>query len=89
MAEANVIEEKQVLVYDIDLKAPACVLLQAVMGCGVSPAALMHFNSRNWLTIHTPGMRKIAGTQAEWKMAAEITSKTWGDKRPAAKEGRS
>lgn len=75
-------EELQVMVYDTDLKAPACVLLQAAYGCGPSPAALRHFKSQHWLTAPTPGMRKIAGTPEQWKKAAAITAATWGDKRP-------
>lgn len=73
---------RQVLVYDTDLKAPACVLLQAVYGCGSYPAALRNFDSRHWLITPTKGMRKIAGTPEEWRLAAAITAKTWGDKRP-------
>src|SRR2546422_580236 len=77
-----VVTEKQTLVYDIDLKAPACVLIQAAYGCGASPAALAHFEPKHWITHPTPGMRKIAGTPEEWKKAAKITADHWGDKRP-------
>jgi len=75
-------EHLQVLVYDIDLKAPACVLLQAAYGCGPNPAALRYFDPKYWLTAPTPGMRKIAGTPEQWKRAADITAATWGDKQP-------
>lgn len=75
-------EDLQVIVYDTDLKAPACVLLQAMYGCGPSPAALRHFEPKHWITHPTPGMRKISGTPEQWKQAAAITAATWGDKRP-------
>lgn len=75
-------EELQVMVYDTDLKAPACVLLQAAFGCGASPHALTYFPARHWLTQPTPGMRKIAGTPEQWKQAAALTAATWGDKEP-------
>ena len=75
-------QELLVMVYDMDLKAPACVLLQAAFGCGASPAALRHFEPKHWITHPTPGMRKIAGTPEQWKKAAAITASTWGDKRP-------
>lgn len=73
-----------VLVYDTDLRAPACVLLQAVFGCGSSPRALRHFDSLHWLTAPTPGMRKLEGTEEEWKQIAELTRERWGDKRATA-----
>lgn len=70
-------QQKYLLIYDLDLKAPACVLIQAAMGCGASPAALRHFDSRHWLITPTPGMRKIAGTDDQWRMAAQITADQW------------
>jgi hypothetical protein len=71
------------LLYDLDLKAPACVLLQAVFGCGAHPPALKHFSSENWITHPTPGMRVVSGTEEHWKRVAEITRRKWGDKRPS------
>ncbi len=68
------------LVYDVDLKAPACVLLQAAFGCS-GHHALRHFDSRHWLTSPTPGMRNVEGTDAEWQKAAAITRKHWGERR--------
>jgi hypothetical protein len=76
------VSTRYVLLFDIELKASACVLLQAAFGCGAHPAALRHFSSRHWLTSLTPGMRKITGTESDWKRAAEITTATWGDRRP-------
>jgi hypothetical protein len=72
---------KHALVYDLELKAPACVLLQAAMGCGAHPAALRHFESRHWLTSPTPGMRAVEGTDDEWARVAAITAKRWGANR--------
>ena len=73
--------EGLVLVYDTDLRAPACVLLQAVFGCGSSPRALRLFDSNHWLTAPTPGMRKMVGTEDEWKQIAALTREKWGDQR--------
>lgn len=72
---------KTTLVYDFDLKAPACVLIQVAFGCA-DHRSFHHFDSRHWITHPTPGMRKIAGTDDEWRKAAEITRKHWGDKCP-------
>ena len=80
-------EDFQVMVYDINLKAPACVLIQALFGCGAYPAALENFETKHWLTSPTPGMRKISGTPEQWKKAAAITATTWGDKRPSPHSG--
>ena len=66
------------LVYDVELRAPACVLLQAALGCGASPPMLRHFEPRHWITHPTPGMRKMTGTDAEWRRVAEVTVKRWG-----------
>lgn len=72
------------LVYDLELRAPACVLLQAAHGCGARPAPLRHFEPRHWLTKPTPGMRKIGGTDEEWQRAAALTLERWGGRRAAA-----
>lgn len=63
------------LVYDTDLKRPACVLLQAVFGCGASPEALHFFEPQDWLTHPTPGMKKLSGDESLWRQVAEITVK--------------
>lgn len=65
-------EIKQTLVYDIELKAPACALIQAIYGCGSSPKALDNFESRHFITKLTPGMRKITFTAEEWKAASAL-----------------
>jgi hypothetical protein len=77
-------EQNHVLVYDLELKAPACVLLQAAFGCDAYATALRHFNVRHWLTSPTPGMRKVRGTDDEWKRVAQITAAAWGERNPSA-----
>lgn len=68
------------LIYDLNLLAPACVLLQAVAGCDTS-ALSRHFASRHWLVAPTPGMRRITGTDEEWQRAAAATERRWGERR--------
>lgn len=58
------------LIYDIELKRPACVLLQAAYGCGASPQALRYFGAESWLVAPTKGMRRISCTKDEWKQIA-------------------
>ena len=72
-----------VLVYDLDLKRPACALLQAAYGC---EPMLVHefFDATCWLTHPTPGMRRITGTREEWKRAGEITRRHCGAKEKEA-----
>lgn len=69
------------LVYDLDLMAPACVLLQAAMGCGGCPA-FHHFDSTHWLVAPTPGMRLLRATDEQWALVAERTRQRWGKRRP-------
>lgn len=64
-----------VLVYDFDLKRPACVLIQAAFGCATNTAAFRNFDPSYWLTSPTPGMCKVIGTDAQWRRAVEITEK--------------
>lgn len=66
--------DKIPIVYDTDLKRPACALLQAAMG-GSTTALHRYFDSQDWLVAPTPGMRLIGGTHEEWLKAAEITKK--------------
>jgi hypothetical protein len=90
-AGAPTVEEAHVLVYELDLRAPACVLLQAATGCGAQPRALRHFQTRYWLVALTPGMCKIAATDEQWSRVAELTRARWGSSRPseAARSGTS
>ena len=59
-------DERFVIVYDTDLRRPACVLIQAAMGGGLR--AFRHFfgNAAEWLVALTPGMKRVSGTAEEW-----------------------
>jgi len=64
-----------VLVFDTKLKRPACVLLQAVYGCGHNNGFLqMTFDSRTWLVAPTPDMVRIRGTREQWKRSAAMSA---------------
>lgn len=69
------------MIYDVKLKAPACVLLQAAGQCNWSSLAEL-FPTQYWLVTPTPGMQKISGTREEWKRAAAITAQTWKNTDP-------
>lgn len=69
------------MIYDIKLKAPACVLLQAAGQCNWTSLAEL-FPTQYWLVTPTPGMQKISGTREEWKKAAAITEQIWMGKDP-------
>lgn len=74
-------EPKFVLMFDIDKKAVGCVLLQAALGCDQHLLHRFGFDTSCWLTSPTPGLRRIAGTEAEWRRAAEIANAAWAGKR--------
>jgi hypothetical protein len=59
------------MMFDIETKRPACVILQAAFKCGAHPHAIRHFPASSWLTFPTPGMRRIRATDEEWKAIAE------------------
>lgn len=59
------------LIFDVEQKRPACVLLQAAYGCGASPRALRFFPSKSWLVSPTAGMRRIRATEEEWRQIAD------------------
>lgn len=64
---------KTKLVYDFDLKRPACVLIQAAYGCETRNKAFEGFDVDDWLLAPTPGMRVVEGTDEQWAKAALIT----------------
>lgn len=66
-----------VLVVDLKLRRPACVLLQAAFGCGHNNGFLqMTFEPNDWLLSPTPDMQKIRGTREEWqRLAAMLANK--------------
>lgn len=73
--------EKFDLIYDCDKKAVACVLLQATAGCDSSLVYRFGFDTSTWLVAPTPGMKRIRGTEEEWKKAASISNAEWEGKR--------
>lgn len=60
------------LLFDPDLRAPACVLLQAVAGLWHGPAvsALQLFPVNTWIVEPTPGLRRVSGTREQWERVA-------------------
>ena len=67
-------EENITLVYDPDLKRPACVLIQAAYGCDHSRLHDLGFDASSWLLAPTPGMRKLSGDRALWERVVKITA---------------
>jgi hypothetical protein len=65
------------LVYDLDLKQPACAILQAAMG-GEHLYLSRHFTSDHWLVQPTPGMKLMEASDEQWKKVAEITKRRLG-----------
>jgi hypothetical protein len=59
-------DERFVIVYDTDLRRPACVLLQAAMGGDLTAFRRFFGSSSDWLVAPTPGMKRIRGTAEEW-----------------------
>lgn len=59
------------LLYDVDLKRPACVLLQAAAG-GNTYLLRELFPSEAWLDHPTDGMQMLVGSREQWeRLAAE------------------
>lgn len=59
------------ILFDMKLRRPACVLLQAVSGADMN-AFHRHFGGAdNWITHPTPGMKLIVGTEKQWKRVAQ------------------
>lgn len=65
-----------VLVYDVKLRRPGCVLLQAVMG-GTVPRGIFFklFDATDWLLAPTPGMTTYRTTLPELEAVARITER--------------
>lgn len=60
------------LVYDTDLRRPACVLIQAIAG-GDRGTLMRLFDAETWLVNPTPGMKCIRGTREEWEKVARLS----------------
>ncbi len=64
------------LVYDVELRRPGCVLLQAALGGTVPPARFSElFDASNWILGPTPGLRLYRVTDAELVVVASKTEK--------------
>ncbi len=64
-----------VLVFDTKLRRPACVLIQALYGCGENNGFLqMTFDTKTWLVAPTPDMIRIKGTKEQWEKMAKQTN---------------
>ena len=59
------------IIYDRELRRPACVLLNAVGGG--DPELIRLFDSDSWLVAPTPGMRRIMCTEEEARQLAALT----------------
>lgn len=71
-------DEQITLLFDMKLRKPACVLLQAAAGCAANNSFLsMTFESKDWLVFPTPDMARITGTRAQWEgLAAKMKAKS-------------
>ena len=58
------------LLYDTELRRPACVLLQAAVG-GDTGLVNRLWRSDVWLVAPTPGMRALLATREQWEALAE------------------
>lgn len=68
-------EPRFAILYDTELRRPACVLLQAVAG-GDRAAFQRYFGgAEDWLTFPTPGMKLIHGTDAEWRRVSRYPTR--------------
>lgn len=69
--------EHIVMVYDAELRRPACVLLQAVYGCGSANGFFQHnFQPGSWLVSPTKGMKRYAATREEWQRIGKLKPRT-------------
>ena len=59
------------LLYDTELRRPACILLQAIAG-GDRQGLYRYFRSEQWLTEPTPGMRMVEGPPEEWERVGKL-----------------
>lgn len=65
-------EELLVLLADVRLRRPGCVLLQAARGCAEASRFVSEtFDSEDWLLAPTPDMRPVGGTREQWKALAD------------------
>lgn len=63
------------LVVDFDNHKIGCVLLQSSYGCNSRRIHELGFDTICWATYPTDTMRKVVGTEQQWRKAAEIFNK--------------
>lgn len=59
------------IAYDTELMRPGCVLLAVALGA--DSAASKEFDSRDWLTAPTPGLKVYEATPAQIKQLVKMT----------------
>lgn len=63
------------IAYDVELKQPGCVLIQALFSTSISNFEISkHFDSSDWLLAPTKGMRVYTITEDQLKQLALITA---------------
>jgi hypothetical protein len=74
MILTDIVDDKEYrMVFDLTLKRPACVLLQAAYGCDSSIPHL--FNTDTWLLAPTDDMRIYCITGNDLKQAVAMVNK--------------
>jgi hypothetical protein len=61
-----------VLLYDPALRRVGCPLLQAAGGCDYSQLYRLGFDTDQWTVAPTPDLRRVVGTESEWRTAANL-----------------
>lgn len=61
--------DKRVIVFDIEQMRPACVILQALLG-GDGEALKEFFGTEGWLVNPTPDMKRYEATPEQWRRIA-------------------
>lgn len=69
--------ETRVLVFDVGLRRPACVLLAAALGGDVDLA--VKFPSEAWLLAPTPGMQGYAVDEQTFNRILETVKREYAD----------
>lgn len=64
--------EMNQIVFDVELRRPACVLLQAAYG--VDSSVVYDFPANTWLTFPTKGMRVYEATDEQIEKLIEIST---------------
>jgi len=67
-------ERRYTFMFDVAQRKPACELLQAIAKCDYRDLRKF-FAGSTWLVQPTPGMRRVSGTESEWRLVAGLTTK--------------